>query len=295
MKETDMKTTSIYDSPQGKGLILDAYESILEDWPIPFERILVPTSHGNTSVMVSGSDDLPALILLHGSSTNSAMWIGDVETLGKHYQILAVDIIGEPGFSDENRPNHEGDHYGIWLAEVLSHFNLMRASVMGNSLGGWMALQLAKYRPNRIDALVLLAPSGLAPARLSFVLKAIPLTLMGQWGADKLNQIVYGHETIPDEARAFGHLIMDHFTPRMGSLPTLTDQELQSLSMPVLYIGGQDDALLHTTDSADRLRKFLPQAEIHVLADTGHVLIHEQETILNFLNKCRRQKKADVE
>ena len=280
-----MKTPSIYDSPQGKEQILNAYKEILKRWPIPVEIHIVPTSYGETAVHVSGADDLPALILLHGSTSNSAMWLGDVEALSQSYQVFAIDIIGEPGFSAESRPDHESNHYGIWLEEVMKHFNMLRASVMGNSLGGWMALQLAKHRPNRIDALVLLAPSGLAPARLSFVLKAIPLTLMGSWGAHKLNQIVYGHEEIPEEAERFGDLIMEHFTPRIGSLPTLTDEELAALRMPILYIGGEEDALLHTQESADRLQQFAPHAEIHVIPKTGHVLIHEQTIILNFLNK----------
>lgn len=290
-----MKSPSIYNSSEGKRLVLSAYEKLLQQWPIPYEIMKIPTSYGETAALVSGADDLPALILLHGSTSNSAMWIGDVEALSRHYRVFAVDIIGEPGFSAESRPEHKDDHYGIWLEEVMMHFNLMRATVMGNSLGGWMALQLSKYRPNRITALVLLAPSGLAPARLSFVLKAIPLTLLGAWGTHKLNQIVYGHEKIPEEAQIFGNLIMDHFTPRMGALPVLTDDEVQKLTMPILYIGGEKDALLHTQDSADRLLNMLPHAEVHVLPNTGHVLIHQQELILNFLDTCRNHKKTDIE
>jgi pimeloyl-ACP methyl ester carboxylesterase len=289
-----MIKTSIYDSPDGKRMIISAYEEILKQWPLPYEQINIPTTYGQTAVLISGADDLPALILLHGSTTNSAMWIGDVEALSHRYQVFAIDIIGEPGFSSESRPSHEGDHYGIWLEEIMLHFHLMRATLMGNSLGAWMALQLAKYRPNRVEALVLLAPSGLTLARLSFVLKAIPLSLLGEWGTDKLNQIVYGQENIPGEAKAFGKLILEHFTPRIGSLPPLTDEELQKLTMPILFIGGEKDALLHTRDSAERLQTFVPHAEVHIISNTGHVLIHQQETILNFLDKCRTNKKTGV-
>ncbi len=289
-----MKNPSIYDSPEGKRLVISAYEAILQHWPIPYQLMKIPTTYGETTAIVSGADDLPALILLHGSSSNSAMWIGDVEALSMHYRVFAVDIIGECGFSAESRPDHKSDHYGVWLEEVMMHFNLMRATVIGNSLGGWMSLQLAKYRPNRIIALVLLAPSGLAPARLSFVLKAIPLTLMGSWGANKLNQIVYGQEKIPEEARGFGNLIMKHFKPRIGSLPVLTDSELKKLKMPILYIGGEKDTLLHSQDSAKRLQQLLPHAITRIVPNTGHVLIHEQRTILNFLDKCRADKKTDV-
>lgn len=289
-----MKTPSIYTSSEGKRLVLSAYETILQQWPIPYEIMKIPTSFGETAALVSGADDLPALILLHGSTSNSAMWIGDVEALSRHYRVFAVDIIGEPGFSAESRPEHKEDHYGIWLEEVMMHFNLMRATVIGNSLGGWMALQLSKYRPNRIEALVLLAPSGLAPARLSFVLKAVFLTLMGKWGTDKLNQIVYGQEKIPEEARQFGTLIMKHFKPRIGSLPVLTDTELKKLRMPILYIGGEKDALLHTQDSANRLQQLLPHSVTRIVPNTGHVLINQQETYLNFLDKCRSNKKTDV-
>jgi pimeloyl-ACP methyl ester carboxylesterase len=289
-----MKIPSVYNSPEGKRLVLSVYEKILQQWPIPYEIKKISTSYGETAAIVSGADDLPALILLHGSSSNSAMWINDVEALSQHYQVFAVDIIGEPGFSAETRPDHKDDHCGIWLEEVMMQFNLMRATVIGNSLGGWMALQLAKYRPNRVTALVLLAPSGLAPARLSFVLKAIPLALMGSWGANKLNQIVYGQEEIPEKARRFSTLIMNHFTPRIGSLPVITDTDLKKLTMPILYIGGEKDALLHTQDSAERLQQLLPHAITRIIPNTGHVLIHEQEEYLNFLKKCSANKKTGV-
>jgi pimeloyl-ACP methyl ester carboxylesterase len=289
-----MKIPSVYNSPEGKRLVLSAYEKILQQWPIPYEIKKISTSYGETAAIVSGADDLPALILLHGSSSNSAMWINDVEALSQHYRVFAVDIIGEPGFSAETRPDHKGEHYGIWLEEVMMQFNLMRASVMGNSLGGWMALQLAKYRPNRVTALILLAPSGLAPARLSFVLKAIPLTLLGGWGANKLTQLVYGQEEIPKEARRFSTLIMNHFTPQIGSLPVITDEELKKLKMPVLYVGGEKDALLHTQESAERLQQLLPHAITRIVPNTGHVLIHEQEEYLNFLKTRRVNKKTGV-
>ncbi len=117
---------------------------------------------------------------------------------------------------------------------------------------------------------------------------------MGSWGSNKLNQIVYGQEEIPEEARQFGNLIMKHFKPRIGSLPVITDEELKKFTMPILYIGGEKDALLHTQDSAERLQQLLPHAITRIVPNTGHLLIHKQEEYLNFLKNRRANKKTGV-
>ena len=71
-----MKNNSIYKSDTGRSLIINHYDNLLKACPVDKETILVNTSFGKTFVIASGRGDTP-LILLHGSSTNSAMWLGD--------------------------------------------------------------------------------------------------------------------------------------------------------------------------------------------------------------------------
>ncbi|WP_113673366.1 alpha/beta fold hydrolase [Vallitalea guaymasensis] len=278
-----MKTNSIYKSDEGKALIINHYDNLIKKWPVDKEIFNVNTSFGNTFIIASGDIANKPIILLHGSSTNSVMWMGDVEKLSKTYRVYAIDIIGEPGKSDENRPDMNGDHYGKWLDEIIDALNIEKAIIIGNSLGGWMALKYATYKPEKVEKLVLLAPSGITNGKISFMFRVMPLMLLGEKGIDRLNRIVYGKEKIPEEALEFGKLIMKHYRPRMGSLPVLTDQELSKLTMPTLYMGGENDALLPTKKIADRISRIIPKAKIKVLKNTGHVLIDVVDDVVIFL------------
>lgn len=88
---------AIYRSPAGRQLILQQYEQILSHWPPPNAFHQIDTGFGNTFVIESGSNTGPPLVLLHGSASNSAMWLGDAMLLGQTHHIYAVDIIGNPG------------------------------------------------------------------------------------------------------------------------------------------------------------------------------------------------------
>ncbi|WP_157949996.1 alpha/beta fold hydrolase [Vallitalea okinawensis] len=278
-----MNNNSIYKSDTGKESIINHYENIIRNWPVSHERITLATQYGKTFIIASGSNEKQPMILLHGSSTNSAMWMGDIEKLSKDYRVYAVDIIGEPGLSDETRPDMSGDHYGIWLDEVIESLNIDRAIVIGNSLGGWMALQYATYHPEKVEKLILLATSGISPAKISFLIKIMPLMLLGRKGIDRINKIVYGNEEVPEEAVEFGNLILQHYIPRMGSLPVLTDEELSRLVMPTLYMGGEKDALLPSKKIADRLSRLLPESKTVIIKNTGHVLLDIVDSILVFI------------
>jgi pimeloyl-ACP methyl ester carboxylesterase len=69
---------SIYRSAAGERAIQAFYEGVLAQWPVPHDTLYVPTTLGDTFVIASGAASAPPLVLLHGSSTNSASWMGDV-------------------------------------------------------------------------------------------------------------------------------------------------------------------------------------------------------------------------
>lgn len=278
-----MKIKSVFKSDKGKALIIDHYENIIKEWPVEKETFNIGTSFGNTFVIASGEKGNKPIVLLHGSSTNSAMWMGDIVKLSKNHRVYAVDIIGEPGKSDESRPDLKGHYYGEWLDEVFDALNIEKPILIGNSLGGWMALNYATHKPDRVEKLVLLATSGITPAKISFLFKVIPLMMLGEKGILKMNKIVYGNETIPEQALEFGNLVMKHYNPRVGSLPVFKDDELRKLTMPTLYVGGENDALLPSKKAAYRINTLLPESKTMVLQNTGHVLIRVVDDILLFL------------
>jgi pimeloyl-ACP methyl ester carboxylesterase len=272
---------SAYRSPEGRQQILGQYEQILACWPPSYTFHHIDTEFGKTFVVESGNETGNPLILLHGSASNSAMWLGDAIALGQTHRVYAVDIIGEPGKSAETRPELCGGAYACWLQEVMDVLVLDSAAVVGNSLGGWIALDLAVHAPERVNALVLLAPSGLYPYRKSFALKILASRLPGRQG--RLNQSVTGSVEIPEAAMAYFALIQREFIPRPLGAPVFSDRELKRLTMPVLYIGGAKDILLNTQKSAARLKRLAPQADTHVLSAAGHTIIGQADVISAFL------------
>lgn len=277
------KMKPIYRSEEGKNEIISRYEEILKQWPCPCEHINVSTSFGETFVTASGNKTGKAIILLHGSSSNSAMWIGDAAVLGKTHRVYAVDIIGEPGKSSENRPDSRGTNYGEWLVQVMDGLNIEKTTVVGNSLGGWMALSLASYAPNRVESLVLIAPGGFSPIRIGTMLKMLRYSAMGGKGEAKLSKLIYGDMKMPEEVLAFGRLISRYYIPRTIGFGALPDEAFKKLSMPVLFIGGEKDALLPEKRNAKKLKLLVPHAEIRMLPGRPHVLFGLAEDIVAFL------------
>jgi pimeloyl-ACP methyl ester carboxylesterase len=194
-----------------------------------------------------------------------------------------VDLPGEPGRSSPNRPSWSGPAYAEWLADVLAALGHQQAALVGISQGAWVALKFAAAEPQRVPRLVLLAPAGVTTARLSFLLRALPLTLLGRRGGEAVNRIVMGKDPLAPEAAEYMNLIMTHFKPRVGALPNFTDAELQRLDMPTLLIVGAEDALYPSLQTAARLQDLMPHLTANVVPETGHILHGHSDEIAAFL------------
>lgn len=278
-----MKAQSIYKSPAGERVVADLYDRALENWPIPFETRYISTRYGDTFVIAGGAGTAPTLVLLHGAGTNSAIWAGDVAAYSRYYRVYAVDLLGEPGKSAPNRPAWDSPAYAEWLEDVFDALEIERATILGISQGGWTALKFATYQPERVQKLVLMCPGGVAPDRLSFLIRVVPLSLLGEWGTRRIVRMLYGSQPIPDGVEEITTLVTRHFKARMGVLPIFSDAELQRLTMPTLVLGGAQDALRDMDKIGARLQELLPHAQVTILPEGGHALLNTTEHVLSFL------------
>lgn len=283
MSKQKLVRPSVFKSPAAKQTILDFYASVLRSYDFTCRETTVDTSHGPTYVLQAGSPLDPAVVLLHGSASNSAMWLADMAALSARYHVLAVDIIGEAGHSAEVRLDLQGNAYAGWLAEALDRFGIREAALIGNSLGGWLALNFAVTYPERTLALVLLASAGITPTKPSFMLRAVWSQIRGPRGTEALYRKLFNDKPIPPEVTAFMNVVMAGFLPMMERLPEYDDAALRRLNMPVLSISGAKDITLDAAGSARRLQKLVPQASVRVLDDTGHVIFNVLDEVLPFL------------
>ncbi len=286
MKETNpaiQDPASVFRSEESRRRILERYDRLLAVFDFAYRERTIETSFGPTYVLEAGPEDPPPLLLFHGSSSNSASWFADIPELTRHFHVFAVDLIGDAGHSAQTRPDMRTDAHALWIGELFAALGIGKASVMGNSLGAWMCLKFASVFPEKVDRMVLLAASGIAPVRLSFVLRLILYSLRGKKGGWAITRMVFGNDEIPQEVLDFIGIISENYFPYTGEIPVLTDAQMARLTMPVLYIGGEDDRLTNVPKCARRLRKILPAASVCVLPGRGHVLFNVLDRVIPFL------------
>jgi pimeloyl-ACP methyl ester carboxylesterase len=274
---------SIYRSPEGRQKIRDFYDSVLARWSVSHRPLTIETPHGSTFVLDCGPREAPPVVLLHGANSNALAWAGEAAELASRFRVCAVDVPGEPGRSSERRLPLDGPSHAQWLSELLDGLGMSGAAVVGVSQGGWIALRFATAYPDRVNRLVLLAPGGVAPARTGFLLRAIPLSLLGRHGARAVVRLTLGGHVIDETATRFLKLVMANVRPRIEPQPQCTDEELRRLTMPVLLIQGTDDPIIDTGRTAERLRAQLPRLEERMIPGQGHVLLGYGPTIASFL------------
>jgi len=241
--------------------------------------LLVDTSYGKTFVLEAGDPTKNSVILLHGSCSNSAAWLGDIPILAEGYHVFAVDIPGEPGNSAENRLDFHSGEYPSWFGEVMDGLGIDRAAVVGNSMGGWLALHFASLYPNRTLALALIAPSGIVLPKQSFIDQTADM----DENAESASESLLSGVELPKEVLEFMALVMENFNPFTGALPVLQDKDMIKLGMPVLYIAGKGDITMDAELAAKRLQKLVPQVTVH-LTDDSHIILGFSDRIMKFLN-----------
>jgi pimeloyl-ACP methyl ester carboxylesterase len=274
---------TIYKSEAGAHLLRERYLDALKAWPVPHDEARVPTPEGETFVLVSGPETAPPLVLLHGSGSNSAEWIHRIPSLVERFRVYAVDLIGEPGLSAETRPPLDSDRYTVWLEAVLDHFGVSRAAFLTSSLGGWLALDFATRRPERVAALALRCPVGLGPMKKGFVVKAVLLALLGERGRRRSVAGAIG-ETGSSAVVEQQLLVSANYRYRTGPFPVFGDSALGRLTMPVYAVAGAQDAMVDSVTTKRRLEAAVPHAVVELVAGTGHFIPGEAD--LDFLTRA---------
>lgn len=273
--------TSVYQSPEKKEVFRAVYNNILST--MPFAKRTIDTPFGETFLLEAGDPSKPAVVLLHGSCSNSAFWFNDLIALMNDYHVFAADIPGEAGNSSEYRLSLDEQDYADWMASVLDALNLPRAGIAGNSLGGWMALKFATTYPARVEKLMLFASGGLAPIRADFLERAQAAEAAEE--SLSFDEDVAGDEQIPKEILDFINLILDSYYPLNIPMPLFSSEQLTTLTMPVLYVAGLRDELLDSPAGEAALRAGVPHAEIHILPEAGHMITTPFVWMLPFLAK----------
>src|SRR5215210_8096120 len=128
--------------------------------------------HGHEiSYITAGSG--PVLLLIHGITGSSRHWESVISLLAERFTVIAPDMLGH-GLSAKPRGDYSLGAFASGARDMLVALGHERATVVGHSLGGGVAMQFAYQFPERCERLVLVSSGGLGP-EVSLLLRAVSL------------------------------------------------------------------------------------------------------------------------
>ena len=275
---------NVYKTEQGRNIVESYYKKFLTNYSShPFEQLFIATEAGVTHVLRFGDKSKTPLIMIHGTASNSAVWLGIISDFIDHFCIYCVDIPGEPGLSEPIRITLASEMPYKWFSSLLDNLNINKAALITISLGSWYAMNFAIRNPEKVIALSMLTTGGIVPAKRSFIFKALFFMLLGKAGQKMLNKAIFHKTKIPSEVLEFQSIVSKYFNPVLEVLPLFSDTRIKSINFPLQYFGGDHDALIDSVKTGERLKRLLPHSEIHILKDTGHAIIDQFPVIKDFM------------
>jgi pimeloyl-ACP methyl ester carboxylesterase len=235
------------------------------------------------------------VVLLHGLLLSHWSFRRVIPALAEDNDVIAIDF---PGFGESDRP--AADHFryddtGLMetVIGVLDELGLPKASLIGHSLGGSIALATAARRPERVDRLVLMNPMvypfPIPPEGRALLLPYLgpllfrTLYTRGILRRYMINSIYRDPAHVTDEWVDYlwerlnrpGGIEAVHAVMRFCADPSAIPRLLRAVRSPTLVVWGEDDRLFPLA-SATRLRVELPGSELTLLPECGHCPAEEQ-------------------
>jgi pimeloyl-ACP methyl ester carboxylesterase len=266
------------------------YDSLaVKEWPVASEERMVPTSYGQTFVRITGPADAAPLVLLPGAVSTSLMWAPNIQALSEACRTFAVDQVGDIGRSTCTKPVRHLNDLLVWLDGLFDALELgNRINLMGVSYGGWITAEYARHAPQRLSAVVPIAPGG-AVLRLApqFWVRLALAAIIPQWYLRSLVRWMFRDQVRKDPK--WLDPILDQMRISMRSLqrrslplpPVWTDAEWGALSVPALFLVGEHETIYDARKAVRRLKRVAPQVTAEIIPGAGHDLTIAQAEMVN--------------
>ncbi len=268
--------------------------------------------HGHrVNFMIAGQG--PPLVLIHGVAGRATQWSETMERLGESHTVLAPDLLGH-GDSAKPRGDYSLGAHASGIRDLLVGLDIERASIVGHSLGGGIAMQFAYQFPERCQRLVLVSSGGLgadvhpllraatlpgsefvlpvlAHPKVVTAAAALPRALgkVGLRTRPDLTEMARGYQSLanPEARSAFIHTLRSVIDPT-GQRINASDRLYLASKMPTLIVWGARDRII-PVEHAQPAHEGMPGSQLELFEDAGHFPQLEDplrftRTLLNFLD-----------
>jgi pimeloyl-ACP methyl ester carboxylesterase len=246
----------------------------------------------------------PPILFVHGLGGSWQNWLENLLEFARDHRVVAVDL---PGFGASEMPGEKISisGYGVFVDRFMERIGMEAATIVGNSMGGFIGAECAIKFPHRVERLVLVAAAGISVEsypRHEPLLKAM---YVGESVAQWLTARVVGRSRELAGRPRGRQAIMWFVTPRaadlapelvieqakgagkpgfLPALDALTDypirDRLDDIKAPTLCVWGEKDLLVPLKD-AKVFDDLIPDSRLVVYEDTGHVPMLERPKRFN--------------
>jgi pimeloyl-ACP methyl ester carboxylesterase len=254
--------------------------------------------HGRESGYLVGGEG-PVLLLIHGMAGTCENWRGVIEPLARHHTVIAPDLPGH-GLSAGGSGDYSLGNFASGLRDLLLVLGHERATLVGHSLGGGIAMQFSYQFPELVERLVLVSSGGLG-LEVSPVLRAAALpgadlfisatagtgqkiggllgrglSKVGMKPAADIAEVARGYGSLaePDRRKAFLATLRSVIGTE-GQRVSAADRFYLAEAVPVLIVWGARDPIIPVGHGEDAHRA-LPGSKLEIFDEVGHLPQVEQ-------------------
>ena len=278
----DGTTVGHYASDADRARFMAAYTRAMQGVPAPQRTLDLPTAFGTVRVyrFAGAHDDRPPLVLLPGRAAPTPVWADNLPGLLALRSVYTIELLGEPGLSVQTRALATDGDQAAWLAEVLAQLPEPRLHVVGLSIGGWTAMNVAVHRPAKIASLTLIEPVFVfASMSVEAIVRSIPASVPWfprSW-RDGFNSWTAGgapvaHEPVGDMIEAG----MQTYRLKLPIPGVIDPQRVAAFDRPTLVILAGASPMHDSAAAADAARRLLTRGTVKVYAGASHAINGEK-------------------
>lgn len=253
---------------------------------VEFQQGFLDADGIRTRYLASGSPGMPLLLFLHGTSGHAEAFTRNLESHGRHFFTVSLDMIGH-GYTDKPNIDYEIPAYADHILKVMDTLGYEKGHVSGESLGGWVATYLAVHHTDRVDRLVLNTAGGwVANPEVMERIKRVSIPAVENPTPEnvraRLEFLMHDktkvHEDLVEcRRRIFAQagyadvnrrlLCLQEMPIRQRNL--ITKEQYNSISAPTLVLWTTHDPTA-TVEQGREISSMIPNSQFVVMDDCGH-------------------------